>query len=351
MSCGVHAVSDVEHVVGLLRASACEKGPSRQQPQWLAIAGGPGCGKTTLAARVSAKLEARGLRVCVIPMDGYHFYRRELDAMQDPAHAHAKRGAPFTFNATRLVSDLRRARQGLGSGGARFLFPSFDHAAGDPVEDAVALEPGTDVIIVEGLYLLLREAPWCDLLPLFDVRVFLRCAEGEQRRRIVARHMRAWGWNEARAGDRADHNDLPNGRLVTSRSELDPLRVTVVDSTVARAPGVRDPGLQGQRRRTGNQIGRGANALQEPAMLCCEDFQKPLEACWRCIKRRRNERLGEINNTDDHIRVVKELWDRLPFDDSEAEWIGIGINAWAEKWPEVLETVVDADGWDTRFFK
>ena len=39
----------------------------------------------------------------------------------------------------------------------------------------------------------------------------------------------------------------------------------------------------------------------------------------------------------------------VPFDNSEAEWIG--INAWAERWPEVLEAVVDTDGWDTRFFK
>lgn len=33
-----------------------------------------------------------------IPMDGYHFSRKELDAMPDPKFAHDRRGAAFTFD-------------------------------------------------------------------------------------------------------------------------------------------------------------------------------------------------------------------------------------------------------------
>ena len=197
--------------------------PSARQQKWVAIAGGPGSGKTTLASCVKQRLEAEGLRVCVVPMDGYHFYRRELDAMPDPAHAHAKRGAPFTFNAPRLLEDLAVARR-RGEG----LFPSFDHARGDPVEGDVELRSDADVVLVEGLYLMLREAPWNRLLELFDVGVFVRCAEPEQRRRIIARHMAA---GRTGAADRADNNDLPNGRFVNENSQVEAAGVEIVEST------------------------------------------------------------------------------------------------------------------------
>ena len=32
-------------------------------------------------------------------MDGYHYYRSELDEMSDPELAHARRGAEFTFDS------------------------------------------------------------------------------------------------------------------------------------------------------------------------------------------------------------------------------------------------------------
>ena len=37
-------------------------------------------------------------------MDGFHLYRRELDAMADPAEAHKRRGAHWTFDAAAFVA-------------------------------------------------------------------------------------------------------------------------------------------------------------------------------------------------------------------------------------------------------
>ena len=199
----------------------------QQQQHWVAIAGGPGSGKTSLATLLAERLASvHGLRVCVIPMDGYHYYRRELDAMDDPAQAHARRGAAFTFNAPRLLRDLGAARH-TGAG----AFPGFDHAVGDPCEGEIVLAHEADVVLVEGLYLLLREPePWSQLLPLFDTAVFVTCAEQEARRRIIARHRAAWNWGHAQAAERADANDLPNGRAVIAASERDPARVLCLES-------------------------------------------------------------------------------------------------------------------------
>ncbi len=118
---------------------------------WIAVAGAPGSGKSTLCKELAAGLNARGIRTTVIPMDGFHFYRRELDQMPNSEEAHSKRGSHWTFNSTRLVqvmllqstvcrrilikikcqvlSSIREA----GSG----KVPSFDHAVGDPVEDDI----------------------------------------------------------------------------------------------------------------------------------------------------------------------------------------------------------------------
>ena len=64
------------------------------------LAGCPGSGKTTTAAAVVARCNAlardAGLGpdfAALLPMDGFHLYRSQLDAMADPAEAHRRRGA------------------------------------------------------------------------------------------------------------------------------------------------------------------------------------------------------------------------------------------------------------------
>ena len=71
--------------------------------------------------------ERHSIEALVLPMDGYHFYRHELDQMEDPVHAHARRGAEFTFDSKKFVRDVIAGfESGHGS------FPDFDHAKKDP---------------------------------------------------------------------------------------------------------------------------------------------------------------------------------------------------------------------------
>ncbi|GAU33240.1 hypothetical protein TSUD_333630 [Trifolium subterraneum] len=55
-----------------------------------------------------------------------------LVAFQNPEEAHARRGAPWTFNPMRLLTCLKNLRV-HGS----VYAPSFDHGVGDPVEDDI----------------------------------------------------------------------------------------------------------------------------------------------------------------------------------------------------------------------
>eukprot|EP00961_Rhodomonas_salina_P041794 561925-Rhodomonas_salina.1 len=72
--------------------------------------GGTRSGKTTLASKMSSLLNENSIPTSVLPMDGFHFYREELDKMSNPVEAHDKRGAHWTFNAERLVQTLVQIR-------------------------------------------------------------------------------------------------------------------------------------------------------------------------------------------------------------------------------------------------
>ena len=92
-------------------------------------------------------------------MDGYHYYRHELDKMADPVHAHARRGAEFTFDSQKFVKDVKAGfHKGQGS------FPDFDHAKKDPEEGKIVYDSSKQkVVLVEGLYVLLDKDPWSEL--------------------------------------------------------------------------------------------------------------------------------------------------------------------------------------------
>lgn len=52
--------------------------------------------------------------------------------MADPGEAYRRRGAHWTFNGNRFLTEIEEAkRTGFGS------FPGFDHAVGDPVEGEI----------------------------------------------------------------------------------------------------------------------------------------------------------------------------------------------------------------------
>ncbi len=136
------------------------------------IAGIPGSGKTTLAHALAARVPG----AVVVPMDGYHIPRARLDA-----EGLRRRGAPHTFEADIFHADmaaLRRTRHGV--------FPAFDHAEKDPRAGAIRVTPDAPLVIVEGLYVLLRD--W-HAESLFDLRVFLDCDPNEATARLAVRHV------------------------------------------------------------------------------------------------------------------------------------------------------------------
>lgn len=196
----------------------------------IGVAGMPGSGKTTLSQIITTRLNAHAASTSpstpppatFVPMDGFHLTRAALSAMPDPAVAHARRGAAFTFDAPKflaLVSALRTAPIPE----APVLAPSFDHAVKDPKDDDIAVLPQHRIVVLEGNYVALDSDVWRDAAALLDELWFVEVDYEVARRRLRERHVRAGIVKDIEEGDRrAVENDLPNGdEILKNRLKID----------------------------------------------------------------------------------------------------------------------------------
>lgn len=192
----------------------------------ISIAGIPGCGKTTLAARVVHGLNAAlGTEIAaMIPMDGYHLTRAELSAMPDPERAHYCRGAHWTFNPVALAELIRECKKPLvGEGEQKMIHAaSFDHKIKDPKEADIPIKPNHRILVFEGNYLSLKNPKeWREVAELFDERWFLEVEEKVAKERLAKRHVEAGIVATMEVGyQRAEGNDLPNGRYLADPENM-----------------------------------------------------------------------------------------------------------------------------------
>ena len=170
-----------------------------------ALAGPPGAGKSTLAAELVAAL---GQGAKAVPMDGFHYD----DAVLLARGARDRKGAPDTFDAQGFFHLLRRLRVE-----DEIAIPLFDRDLEISRAGADIVTAADRLLVIEGNYLLLNEAPWPDAAPLFDLTVWIDVAEAELDRRLQTRWAH-YGKTPAEARAWIDSNDLPNIRRVTQNS-------------------------------------------------------------------------------------------------------------------------------------
>ena len=138
----------------------------------IGICGIPGSGKSHFSHKLHSLLE----NSIVVPMDGFHLYRKDLTT--DGVRF---RGAAFTFDLQKFQAKVKQlsTKQGFP-----FLFPSFDHAAKDPVEDTIVVKEDVKHVIVEGLYLFDKALE----LDCWDFKIWVECDIDIATERVGKRH-------------------------------------------------------------------------------------------------------------------------------------------------------------------
>ena len=178
----------------------------------IALAGLPGAGKSTIAAQLAEEVKALANpdTMMALSMDGFHLTKAQLRQRPDAEAAFARRGAPWTFDADVLAAHLSALR----ADDTTVEWPDFQHKIGDPVPGAHRVLPTTRIVLVEGLYLLLRDEAWAAVSEAFDERWYLDTPLDVSLQRLSSRHMAAWGLSREAAEARVATNDGLNAQIV-----------------------------------------------------------------------------------------------------------------------------------------
>ncbi|MFO7956993.1 MAG: hypothetical protein R6X33_07810 [Candidatus Brocadiia bacterium] len=185
----------------------------------LAGVAGPGaCGKTVFAHLLrgvfclAADDTVGAPKVC--GLDGFHYPNAYLESHThtgpsgDAQSLRAVKGSPPTFDVKQFVAKLGALRSR-----SRVHLPVYDRRLHDPVPDALAVEPGDPLVIVEGNYLLLEEDGWERVRDLLDVVLFLQQPVEAAREAMIRRHVRG-GRTPEDARRYFERVDRPNYELI-----------------------------------------------------------------------------------------------------------------------------------------
>ena len=173
------------------------------------ITGAPASGKSTLAENLRDALIASGETAIVVPMDGFHYD----DVILNARGHRSRKGAPYTFDAPGFENLLKRIRAGEKD----IAIPVFDRmmelarAGADIVDDKARF------ILIEGNYLLLKQAPWTNLRGLFDFTIYLKVSLEELEQRLIKRWLDL-GFDMTYATNWIASNDIHNIREVINNS-------------------------------------------------------------------------------------------------------------------------------------
>ena len=151
------------------------------------LAAPPGAGKSTLLDFLEhlSKTTDGVKEIQTIGMDGFHHYQDYLlshDTVRDGRTIKLVeiKGAPITFDLEALEERIRLVASGANCG-----WPTYDRNLHNPVENAIQVT--SDIVLLEGNYLLLDEDGWRDLSDYADYTIFISADEDMLRSRLVER--------------------------------------------------------------------------------------------------------------------------------------------------------------------
>lgn len=144
----------------------------------IGIAGGSGCGKTTVVKKIIENLPEG--QVGLIPQDSYY---------KDNSHLPLEERQKINFDhPDSLEFDLLIKHLNMLKSGKKIHQPTYSYLTCTRNEDTITLEP-KKVIIVEGILIFTQPS----LRKLFDIKVFVDAEPDDRLSRVIQRDMQERG--------------------------------------------------------------------------------------------------------------------------------------------------------------
>lgn len=177
---------------------------SAHAPFLIGIGGPPATGKSTLAERLVADLEARGTITRFCPMDGFHLTNAQLDERG----LRAVKGRIDTFDADAFVSAVQRLKERTS-----FWWPLYSRQRHDPIPEGNSMSGSEAAFVIEGNYVLAKTEPWRAACNAFDIRIFVDASDELLRDRLMHRHQNS-GRSPSEALEKIERTDMPNATAI-----------------------------------------------------------------------------------------------------------------------------------------
>ena len=203
------------------------------------VAAPPAVGKSTLAAFLEKLSQEReGLRpIQAIGLDGFHYhsdYLKNHTVERDgkPVLMQSVKGCPETFDVRHFTEKLRELKR------SDTLWPVYDRKQHDVREDALRVTG--DIILIEGNWLLLEDAPWKAARELADATLFLRADAKNLKERLIGRKMKGGATRES-ATAFYEASDGPNvARVLRDSVAAEETWTMLADGSFQKYGGARD---------------------------------------------------------------------------------------------------------------
>ncbi len=180
------------------RALACWQAANRRII--VGLGGCPASGKTTAAGELARLINAgRAGLAAHLPMDGYHFTNAKLERL---GLDHIK-GDRQTYEVAAFRDKLAAFKRNPG---VHLTAPDYVRHIHEVVEDAIAIEADTQILVTEGIYVGLARDAWAAVRGALDLLFYVDTPPEECLARIAARN-RAAGRDEGTIRHKM-HNDL-----------------------------------------------------------------------------------------------------------------------------------------------
>lgn len=172
------------------------------------LAGPPGSGKSTLVFYLEQLARHQGIKLTSVGMDGFH----HTNAWLKENNLSDRKGAPETFDFEALEQSIK----------SRNVWPVYSRQNHEPDwEHPIYINTDTEILLIEGNYLLLDQEPWNRLKNMADYAIVLKADSALLEKRLIERKT-ASGKSRLEAEIFCRHSDLKNVKLVLENTIKNP---------------------------------------------------------------------------------------------------------------------------------